>query len=155
LKINNSVCDDLYNEANKQFPTYLGYVDDRTNFLQEKWRLNKQDLPKFLHELLNETLHNQGLVKYVGAATLLMCDVKQNDLFNIGLEWQKVKEAYLIREQMYGLTNRQRNAFIAYASVVGDKEVARNQLAKLGDAWNECVWQEQQYFERAVNWVGN
>jgi hypothetical protein len=65
------------------------------------------------------------------------------------LSWDRVKQGFAAREQLYGSTNHEMNAIAFMATRQRHSEFAGQIFARIGDNWDEVVWRTKAKFDKS------
>lgn len=147
--------DTLYSLAVAVHPAYFHYYSQRADLLQSKWFGKPGELTAYIESVLQTPGGNNGLVAYSYIASMLLRTISSGDLFKpeVGFDWPTLKNAYKVRENQYGLRNRDWNALLNLAVAARDRGSALDALDRIGNDWNSAVWSERRYFEQAAAWA--
>lgn len=144
---------DLHQRAVHAFPRFFPFYGMRAQFLQPKWFGKEGELQAYLTELRSSSNGPDGQVAYSFAVFRLFGDCVCNAIFTeMGQDLRTIIAAYQVREQRYGLRNRDWNALFGLSIFGGACEPAHQALLQVGDKWDPMLWKEKKYFDADVAW---
>jgi hypothetical protein len=138
----------LLAEANSVAPNYYYFYDTYANYLLPKWYGKPGDSETFAQTIADRIGGAEGDAVYFQLALSLNCCKTHPQAPAIA--WDRVKQGFTSLQQLYGVTNYQRNA-LAFMAVrqQEDREFAQQLFARLGDNWSERVWRSKDKFDRS------
>ena len=139
----------LFNEAITFEPTYFTYYLRKANYLFPKWHGEEGEWQQFAKEALKMTPSAQGKSVYMRIlwATWKAKEFKSFD--DPGISWSMMKEGFIDTERDFPNSPWNLNNFCRFACLAGDRETARELLARIGnrpywDAWEGKEFQQCQ-----------
>jgi hypothetical protein len=144
--------DRIYKQAVETEPTYYSYYIEKFTYLLPRWAGKPGEWQRFAEQAAREDDPAEGLT--VLARIYLAASNYGELTFRAGQpDWQKVSQGFLdILEHYPQSTWNQRN-FIRLCQKAGDREAAKQILAKLGDDPDLSVWGTRGQFETARLWA--
>jgi uncharacterized protein DUF4034 len=132
-------------EANAVEPGYYYLYNSHANYLLPKWYGKAGDSEAFAQSIADRVGGPEGDSIYFQLALSLNCCKAKAEA--PALSWDRVKQGFASLEQLYGVTNFERNALAFMAVRQGDREFAQQLFARIGDNWNLRVWGSKDKFE--------
>jgi len=125
--------------------------------LLPRWGGEKGELALFANKSVTLTADQEGEKVYaVIAADIASFMVDPNDpneFFDLGLSYPQIKRGHAEILKQYPEATYYLNTYCFIASIYKDKEVARELFDKIGNNWDEYVWQKEVHFKKYQNWV--
>jgi hypothetical protein len=136
----------LLAEASTVAPNYYYFYDTYANYLLPKWYGKPGDSETFAQTIADRIGGAEGDAVYFQLALSLNCCKTHAPAPAIA--WDRVKQGFTSLQQLYGVTNYERNA-LAFMAVrqQEDREFAQQLFGRLGDNWSERVWRSKDEFE--------
>lgn len=132
-------------------PGFFYLYNNYANYLLPKWYGKPGDSSAFAKASADRVGGDDGDILYFRIATVMVN--RSNGNFPVEeLDWHRILHGYTMLNQTYGTTNPHVNqlAFMAYK--FGDREVAQQQFALIGNHWAEGVWRDKMFFDRVRDW---
>lgn len=141
------LAEQLLADATTAEPTYYYFYNEHANYLLPKWYGKPGDAESFAEAIADRIGGPEGdFIYYQVALSLNCCRLPAQAP---ALSWQRVKQGFNSLEQLYGITSYERNAMALMAVRQGDKEVAQQLFARIGDNWSARVWGSKDRFENS------
>jgi hypothetical protein len=145
----------LFDEANKFEPSYFYSARILANYLLPKWTGEEGATEKFMQEIADRIGGDQGDVLYFQIATAphLICGCEDNP----HLSWERIERGFEASEKQYGVSMLNLNQIAFLASHFGktDPIVADKLLTRIGEQWDEEMWDSKQDFEMVKKWAAH
>jgi hypothetical protein len=146
--------DALFEEAITLEPNYLHVYSAMARYLTPRWRGDDGDWEAFAERSADRLRGREGSVVYSHIAWQISKLYSGADFYKKNrVSWPRVKQGFLDREELYGYSVRNVNAFCQLAGAAGDREMTRALLARIGDGWDADVWKERKYFDGYRKWA--
>jgi hypothetical protein len=146
--------DALFDEAVALEPTYLHLYSSMARYLMPRWRGEEGDWEAFAERSAERLGGRQGSVVYGHIAWQVRKLYRGADFYQKNrVSWPRVKQGFIDREELYGSSSRNLNAFCELAGAAADRETTRALVARIGDAWDADVWKERKYFDGYRTWA--
>jgi len=144
----------LFEEGFRAEPKYLGIYTRKATYLLPRWHGKPGEWEKFADAAADRVGGKEGAVIYAHIAW------RMSEYFEIGkfftearVSWEKVRQGFIHREELYGPSVRDLNAFCLLAGAARDGETARILFSRIGDKWDPDVWDNKAYFDSFKAWV--
>lgn len=118
-------------------PGYYYPIRAMGNYLQPKWGGEKGDTERFVAQIADRVGGDEGDALYFQAAVGLICGCEDEPQFS----WPRIVKGFHSSERLYGDSLRKLNQIAFLASENKDAVVADEALSRIGDQWDEGVWQ--------------
>lgn len=140
--------DGLFNEAIKFEPTYLAYYAVMVENLSYRWSDSNKEWVAFANKVENLFGGHEGLAVFSHISWLAL--YKSGNAFkfmqNNHEVWNKIKQGFEYREQIYGSNNYDLNRFCYMAVFVNDDELSRKLFNRIGNDWSNDVFPSKENF---------
>lgn len=147
--------DALYEQGHTAFPNFYGLTMRYARVLDRNWYGRGGDLAWLAETLLDDPGGDSGKASYSFVAELSSGLVGTEGFFpETGLSWDNIKQGFAVRQQLYGLTNHDWNAYCYMAYAAGDRDACREAYAHFGENVDATVWQDRSFYpERVLPWI--
>jgi hypothetical protein len=146
--------DALYEEGHTAFPAFYDLTANYARTLDPSWFGRTGDVSWLAGTLLTDPGGDTGRVSYSFIAEQLAPRAGQRFFTETGLSWEKIKQAFATRQQLYGLSVHDWNAYCSIAFAAGDRDACREAHAHFGENWDATVWGDPAvYFGRVLPWI--
>jgi hypothetical protein len=147
--------DALYDEGHTAFPDFYELTAGYARTLDRSWFGREGDVAWLAETVLNDPGGDPGKVSYSFVAEQSAQLVGTQDYFSeTGLSWERIKQGFATRKQLYGLSTSDWNAYCYIAFAAGDQEACREAYANFGENWDPTVWRDQRvYFNQVLPWI--
>jgi hypothetical protein len=136
--------DALANQALANEPGYYYFATAYANYLLPKWYGKPGESERYAEQVADQAGGDDGNATYFKIAEALnCCRMTQAP----ALAWPRVRQGFSALDQLYGSTNRQRNALAYLALRAGDTPTAQQIFTRIGDDWDESVWKTKALFD--------
>lgn len=140
----------LFEEATKFDPYYQSFYRSKVVYLLPQWYGEEKDLDKFAAETYQRFPGKEGAILYQTIADEINQHSSNKDYpLNVDVSWEKIKEGFLAREELYGANSAVTNEFCQFAILANDKETAKTLFQKIGDKWDTSIWKNYKEFQEA------
>jgi Domain of unknown function (DUF4034) len=147
--------DGLFEQAVALEPTYLHVYSAMARYLTPRWQGEELDWETFAERSADRLGGREGSVVYGHVAWQISKLYRGADFYKQNrVSWDRVKQGFIDREALYGVSLRNLNAFCQLAGAAADRETTRALLARIGDAWDADVWKDRKYFDGYRKWAG-
>jgi hypothetical protein len=146
----------IYQDAIRYFPWYYPYYSQHAQYIEKKWYGQPGEVAQYLKHLSAPENGIDGMLEYAYATNQLRQDTPRNLLFkdDIGLDFGTVIAAYQVREEQYGLRDRDWNT-ILYLAIGAERgrDVVDLALKETNGRWSPEVWHDQHAsYESDIAW---
>jgi hypothetical protein len=147
--------DALYEEGHTAFPRFYALTAAYALALDRSWFGRAGDVEWLAETVLNDPGGDTGKVSYSFVAAQSAPIVATQRFFSeTGLTWERIKQSFAARRQLYGLSVHDWNVYCYIAYAAGDREAAREAHANFGANMDPTVWRDQSfYFNRVLPWI--
>ncbi len=141
--------DDLFKESIKFEPTYMGYYAIMVDHLSQIWTDTNTDWIVFANKMEKFFGGHEGLAIFSHISWLALCQSRNASKFmqNNLAAWDKIKQGFVYREQIYGSNIYDLNRFCYMAIFAGDNELSRKLFNRIGDEWSDEAFVTKRNFE--------
>jgi len=144
----------LFEEAVTLEPRYLHVYSAMARYLTPRWQGNDGDWEDFAERSAARLGGREGSVIYGHIAWQISKLHRGHAFFEQNrVSWPRIKQGFIDREALYGVSLRNLNAFCLLAGSAADRQTTRDLLARIGDEWDPGVWQERKYFDGYRKWA--
>ena len=144
----------LFDEAFAKEPKYLAIYTRKANYLLPRWHGKPGDWEKFAEEAAQRVGGKDGSVVYAHIAWRMSESHESNSFFKESrASWERIRQGFIDREELYGTSIRDLNAFCLLAGTARDGETARTLFNRIGDKWDPEIWGTRKYFDEFKAWV--
>jgi hypothetical protein len=147
--------DALYEEGHTAFPKLYALTAAYARALDRSWFGRQGDVSWLANTLLTDPGGDSGKVSYSFVAEQIAPIVGPQRFFaDTGMSWDKIKQAFTARRQLYGLSIHDWNVYCFIAAAAGDREACREAYANYGENWDPTLWRDQSYYlGRILPWI--
>jgi hypothetical protein len=138
----------LFEEAIAKQPDFYHYYREYANGLQTKWGGDEGEVQAFATRSSDEVGGKQGDFLYFELASLVNCSC-DDALTLSGMSWPRIQRGFAAMQELYGVSNMKLNRYAMLAMKAHDFEQAVTIFDRIGDHWDQSVWNDQARFERS------
>ena len=142
----------LFEKAVAEEPGFYHFYREYANSLLPKWNGEPGEAEAFAEEIYKRVGGREGKFLYFELATTIYCTCS-NEPRPLEMSWDRIKEGYAALNAMYGTTNLKRNRYASLAVLAGDRTVAHEMFAEIGDNWEHQTWGSKARFDAAKAWA--
>lgn len=150
--MDNQTLRELLEKAIAAEPTFYHFYREYANSLLPKWNGEPGDAESFAEEMYKRVGGDEGKFLYFELATTIYCTCS-NEPRPLQMSWDRIKQGYAVLSSTYGTTNLKRNRYASLAYMAGDRAVAHQMFAEIGDAWEPQTWRSKAQFDAAKAWA--
>jgi hypothetical protein len=145
--------EEIFAEGVEREPTYLHLYSAMARYLTPRWQGEPGDWEDFAERSAESLGGREGSVVY-GHIAWQISKLHRGAAFykENRVSWDRVKQGFIDREALYGVSVRNLNAFCLLAGSAADRETTRKLLERIGDNWDAEVWKEHRYFDEYRKW---
>lgn len=144
--------EDLFQKAIQFEPDYIYFYKSYALYLLPKWDGEDGDAASFAKRIADTTGGPKGDFLYFQIATVVL-GAKSGEKGG-GLDWARIQRGYQAQRDLYGRNmNGDTNHLAFFAWRFGDRTVARQAFAQIGDKWSKQVWKTRSRFDKAREWA--
>lgn len=133
-------------------PEYYYNYEAHAQFLLPQWYGEEGEAAKFAANIADKIGGRQGDIIYFRIAAALDCNCSK-DTYLTYTSWPRIKRGYESMEGLYGTLPLKLNEIAYMAVKAGDSEYADQIFRRIGDDWEQSIWQNRQYFESCRAWA--
>jgi len=141
----------LLEQAVKFEPTYYYYYRLYANSILPKWGGEDGEVAQFLQKAADEIGGDAGDILYFRVAGTLVCGCQGDQ--QLKLSWSRIEKGFAAVEKQNGPSPENWNQFAHMAYSFGDGWAAEKVFDRIGDQWDEDIWQSSEAFESAKKWA--
>jgi len=146
--------DTLFADAVTLEPRYLHLYSAMARYLTPRWQGHDGDWEEFADGSAERLGGREGSVVYGHIAWQISKLHRGHEFFDQNrVAWTRIRQGFIDREALYGVSLRNLNAFCLLAGSAADRETTRGLFARIGDGWDPDVWQERKYFDGYRKWA--
>src|SRR5712691_1935257 len=151
LDLNSTV--ELLNQAIAFEPDYYYYYSRYADFLSPKWYGEEGDSEQFAAESADRVGGAAGDILYFHIAAYMI--VGNRGIGSMRFSWSRTQKGYAELEKQYGISLHALNQLAYIAGKEKDAGVADQSFQRIGDHWEEAVWECKPCFDSARTWASN
>ena len=145
--------DRLCKQATASEPTYYEYYFQRALHLQPKWHGKPGEWLNDAERAAREDDPMEGMTVYARTVWAQTASAS-NPFDDAQVSWDKMKRGFRDIERAYPNSGWNLNNFCSFAVLAGDRETARELMARIGDTPNLAAWENTRgKFEAAKKWA--
>jgi hypothetical protein len=133
-------------------PEYYYNYEEHAQFLLPQWYGEEGEAARFAADISDKIGGKQGDIIYFRIAAALDCKCTK-DTYLSHSSWPRIRRGYDTMEQLYGTHPLKLNQIAYMAVKAGDGDYANNIFTRIGDNWEQSIWQDRQYFEASRAWA--
>ncbi|MFA5780494.1 MAG: hypothetical protein WC947_10210 [Elusimicrobiota bacterium] len=146
--------DELFEEAIKFELEYWDYYTAKAHYLLPRWHGRPGEWEQFAEEISDRVGGKKGSIIYGYICQTIGKFYKQEKcLTETDVSWEKLKQGFYDREELYGTSIRNLNVFCKYAWHADDRKTAKELFKRIGDNYDKQVWKSKVNLDRAKEWV--
>jgi hypothetical protein len=127
-------------------PGYYYFAISESNYLLPKWLGKPGDSERYAAQVADRIGGDDGDAAYFQIAAVINCC---NRTQAPALSWPRVQRGFAAIESLYGSTNHERNVMAYLALSSGDAVAAQQLFARIGNDWDDSVWNTKASFDAA------
>lgn len=139
----------LLAKAIKADPTYLYIYRQFAVYVLPQWNGREGDSEKFAAATADRMGGEEGDILYFQLTSHLMtagCDCIQ-------VTWPRVEKGFEALDKRYGTSMLNLNLFAFMAVHTSQPLAAKEAFMRIGDQWDEKIWQTEESFATSKNWA--
>ena len=134
----------LFQRAVAFEPAYYSFYRVQAFLLLPRWYGEEGDASKFAMDMADRVKGKEGDVLYFQIAAKLSCACDEPEVSR--MSWDRIQRGFQASEELYGTSILNLNEFALLASTFNDSFVADAAFKRIGERWDEGVWETYQYF---------
>ena len=142
----------LLEQAVRFEPTYYYYYREYAYSIMPRWGGEEGEVDQFLTKTADNLGGDTGDMLYFRVATYLICD-RCDDSKRLKVSWRRIQKGFVAVEKHDGPSPVNWNVLAHMGAMFMDPEVANQMFARIGDEWDEEIWQTSSYFESTKQWA--
>jgi hypothetical protein len=150
--IDKSKMRELFEKAIEFEPSYYHFYKEYATYLLPKWGGEPGEAEAFAEESYKRVGGQPGAFVYFEIAGTIYCDCSKEPE-PLQMSWKRIQEGYAYMAANYGTSNLKLNRMALLAYQAGDRSVAHEMFAKIGDSWNPDTWRSKAHFEQVRAWA--
>jgi hypothetical protein len=144
----------LFNEAMAVEPLYQHTYSTMAIYLLPRWYGEQGEWEAFANESTAKVGGQRGSAIYHHIVVKASLSHKSDEVFAVNdLNWRKIQWSFADRERLYGEGREAVNAMCWLAGAAKDIEAARGFMARIGEDWEQSVWNTRQEFDGFQAWL--
>ncbi|HTC94707.1 MAG TPA: hypothetical protein VK699_14800 [Terriglobales bacterium] len=143
---------ELLNQAIAFEPDYYYYDCQYADFLSPKWYGEEGDSEHFAAETADRG-GSAGDILYFHIAAYMI--IRNRGVGSMRFSWQRIQKGYAELEKQYGISFDAMNRLAYIATKEKDSAVASVLFQRIGDHWEEGVWECKPCFDSYRTWASN
>jgi hypothetical protein len=136
---------ELFQQGVEFDPSFLQFYRSYAYFILPKWYGEPGEAEQFAEDVSQKAAGPEGDILYFEIASEITCQYDLYDSPVPEMSWEKIKAGYAAIDQLYGQSNLKANRFAFMAYMFGDKPMAREAFAFIGDNRDRGVWDKGQF----------
>ncbi len=144
----------LFEKAIAFEPDYYYNYEEHARFLLPQWYGEEGEAAKFAGEAADRIGGKRGDILYFQIAAALDCNCTKETYLSY-TNWPRIRRGYDALEELYGAYPLKLNQIAYMAVKAGDPEYADRIFTRIGDNWNQSIWQDSQYFQKSREWAAS
>jgi hypothetical protein len=134
----------LFKRALAFEPAYYSFYRVQAFLLLPRWYGVEGDASGFAMDTADRMKGKESDVLYFQIAAKLSCACDEPEVSR--MSWDRIQRGFEASEELYGTSMLNLNEFALLASTFNDSFVADAAFKRIGEQWDEGVWETFQYF---------
>ncbi|MFL6333136.1 MAG: tetratricopeptide repeat protein [Pyrinomonadaceae bacterium] len=148
----------VFNEATAFEPGYTSFYSTKAMYLLPRWYGQPGEWTRFAEASADGVGGRVGSALYYlivrNLADTLKVELRPGNFLNgEGVSWPRLKQGMADADRLYGMSPVENNRACFVASSLGDRNLTREYLKRIGDKWEQRVWHDAQTFEATKSWA--